>query len=597
MTGPVDDGQLLRLAAAPPRDAAVVLNRGVAFWPLVLFLAVIPGLPVAWRSPVDESTGWLGLRALSVLHAETWDERLQPGVADLDRSLSHQPPFMSWLTAAVIPLWPAGSWHPLFLVKYVAVAFTVVVLADAATRMHSARLGVLLAFCLAVHPQLLHSISRSGGEAWGALWLSCALWGWVRHVTTSPRVISFSLLISGVAWGLSILTMGPVALLWWLATAFTTLVESSHDRVSELTAVGDGWTILRPYPRFASLVLLLTGLAASAWWIVAAAATDGMAFWLDWSWGSESGPSDSVGTEMLAWIGRSAWLGGWWVIGLFAAIHRIWKRAPDGWTRWSAYLVLWTVAGSVGLLIRSQFPRFNDQTCWTWETFLLLPATILAAQGLDLALRRQISSSALLLAVVVTISGVTWSTTGRFSLAVLVGFVTGVVLLASAPVAWSLRRTSWAWTEEELRFWVRGLAVASWCGHLAMNLPLFKGNPVDRRDWEEVRTRLTQIGAVDQTSLVTPAAAPIPQWEYLRAAIFPQAVSTRAAGWDPQLLRRLVQEAGRPRSRVLLVECHRRSLRVQGEVGSGWRFTTVLDPRPWHGHRVTAHLIAPQQIR
>ncbi len=105
----IDDAELLRLAAEPPRDVAPVLRRAHWFTPLVALLAVAPALVAVGHTSLDEETACWGLRALAVRQADRVIDWLAPGAHESGLSVSWSPPLSAWLTAPLLSLWRPGA--------------------------------------------------------------------------------------------------------------------------------------------------------------------------------------------------------------------------------------------------------------------------------------------------------------------------------------------------------------------------------------------------------------------------------------------------------------------------------------------------------
>jgi hypothetical protein len=208
-------------------------------------------------------------------------------------------------------------------------------------------------------------------------------------------------------------------------------------------------------------------------------------------------------------------------------------------------------------------------------------------------LRREASWQLVLLALVIAIGHICWLLTGRLSIGVIVGGAFGILMLASAPLALGLRRSTLAWTEAEIRRWVAFTAMGTLCGHATLGWIATQPSP-DRSAWRRVQSRLRPLEGVSLATLsVSDRNSDSPQLRYLMRALWPDAEHSQSVGWDPNLIETLLRERTAPQSRMVVVEWTRSELSLQGVVGTGWQVTTLLEPEPYRGRRLAARLFSP----
>lgn len=585
----VDDADLLRLAAEPAHDAAPVLDHAAALAPFVIVLALVPTLPAVLHAGLSSESAHWALRALGVHQADRFAEWLQPGVGLTTARIVAQPPLQAWLTAAQIGYWPAGSVAPIFVVSYLSVVVTVLMTYIWACECFGERCAFLSVLVLAAHPQLAQQAASGGPEALTTALLVVTAWGFYGHLQQATATVSWRLLCAGVAWGLAILAGGPVAGAWWLVALGIAGGARSLSTASPAAAA--------TRPDLAPLILLATGLALGGWWTAALITDVGWTGFLDWlvgnaEWRRRGGVRD-VGLAIQHWCHLGAWLSGWWLVGLFHSLRLAFQAVRSPREQCLVGMAIWTVVGA-GVRLGMGFWTHDFGPSPAWDGFLLVPAALLAGSGLDLVIRRQTSAAWLLIAASVTFGCVLWSLTGRWTIAVVVASVSALLIAASAPLAWGLRRTSLAWNESELRRWIRGLALATLLGHAVWGWWIAPHGASDRQQLERIRRDLASVENLRQTSLVAPEGADIPQLIYLLHALFPHAAESRTTSWDQQLTKTIVAEADNPQSRMLVVEWTlRRELRLRADVGTGWQIVPVVEPQHYRGRRLVAHLIAP----
>jgi hypothetical protein len=344
-------------------------------------------------------------------------------------------------------------------------------------------------------------------------------------------------------------------------------------------------------------VLVTVGGALGAWWLVLMAAEHGAAFVTAWILG-QPGPTPSAAGDLTArelwtlWLHRSAFLSGWWVVGLVSAVRLSRTLQTTRQAQFARWLVVWMLASAMirALLLWRQ--EIDPAAIRLWETFALFPATLLAAQGLDQVLRREASWQLVLLALMVAIGHLCWLATGRLMVGVIVGGAFGVLMLASAPLALGLRRSTLAWTEAEIRRWVAVTVIATLCGHATLGWMETRPSP-DRLTWRRTQSRLRLLEEISLATLIVSDRNDCPQLRYLMRALWPDAVHSKSVGWDPKLTETLLREREAPQSRLVVIEWTRNELRLQGDVGTGWQVTTLVEPEPYRGRRLAARLLSP----
>jgi hypothetical protein len=597
-----DDAELLRLAAAPPRDVAPVLRRAHWFTPLVVLLAVVP-VWLAWqRSVLDEETAWWGLRALGIVRAERLAGWLEPSTGWPERPLNWAPPLPAWLTAVFLWIAAPGAVWPLFVVPALSVVATTWLFYRLSDEAGGTRWAFLSTACLALHPQVLMLVQSAGPDALCLCLLAFVTWGLWGHWVENPETISFRLLIAGVSWGLLLLAGGPLALAylvvlggWWLWNGLRR--SEASPRFPQLLEMPVRAAL------FTLSVLIATGGALGFWWLAMMLTEHGLPFLSAWLAGRLGlGPSgdsavswgDAPAGGLAGWLNRSAFLGGWWVVGVVLAVRLARSRGttPDGdFARW---LLVWN---GVAALLRcgvSYAPASDPSMARLWETFAILPATWLAAYGLDRTLRREVSWRWVLAALSLLVGQTGWLLSGRLSFGVMLAAAFAALVLVSAPVITGLRRASLGWNEVEIRRWVVAATLATFFGHAALSWQVTQPK-TNGSAWLRLQQRLRTVEGVSLVSLIVADRRDSPELRYLLHSLWPRAVYSQASGWDPQITETLVREREQPRSRMVVVEWNRQDLRLQADLGSGWQVTTLLEPEPYLGCRLAAHLLAPAE--
>lgn len=588
-----DDAELLRLAAAPPRDVAPVLRRAHWFIPLVVLVAVVPVL-LAWaRSSLEDEAACWALRALGVVRASRLTGWLEPQTGWSEYSLEWAPPLHTWLVAWLMTWAAPGALWPLYTVAAASIWVTLALFYRCTEEAGGTRWAVLSTMCLAMHPLLLRLVPVAGPEALSLALMMSTTWGLWGHWVGRAEVLSLRLLVAGLSWGLLLLAGGSVALaylvvvgVWWLWCCAA--------RGSDESARGWFGSPFRSAV-FSWCVLIATGGSVGLWWLAMMLTEHGLPFFSAWLFGRYGPePLALAPAHWAAWWNGAACLGGWWVIGVIAA----WRLARSNGVSPEADLARWLLVWNVAaVLIRgglSLTTKYDLASLRLWETFALLPMTWLAAYGLDRTLRREVSWRLVLLALSLLVGQITWWLTDRFSLGVVVGGAFAVGVWLSAPIVTGWRRASLVWGEMEIGRWVLAATLLTFVGQTVQ-----AGQALQRRTpdaaWHRLRQRLQTVERVTLVSLIGSDHRDAPQLRFLLRSLWPEAAYSQAAGWDPRITELLVRERDQPRSRMVVVEWNRQDLRLQADVGSGWQVTPLLEPEPYLGRRLAAHLLAPAE--
>jgi len=593
----VEDAQLLRMAAEPPRIAVRMLDRSTAFLPLLLLVVVVPPFLVAACAPFEAESAVWSLKALGVNQAGTITEVLLPGTGQMTEVARTMPPLQAWLVSFVLPLFPEGSIAATLAISVLSVIGACAVASRWIRENAGTSLSLVLALFLAFHPQWLKLAMSAAPDA---LMVCClvsvgwALWGHWRLCRTA---LSVRLLLAGIAWTAAFLAAGWPALMFLVAIALWAAIAVPHDL--------SGRNPQRRIKTLSILIVFITGISLGGWWYAFAleqAAGVALAAWFPWfTSGNEllSGVGQRQWTqELLAWILRSAWLSGFWCLGVSEACSGIYRRERSTASLLASFMLIWQTVGVVIRIIPGLFPVWGIATGRPWESFVVLPATYLAAIGAVQLIQRRFSMGMVWAALNVTVCCVVWWLTGKSHLGLIIAVAIGLVLLASAPLSIGLRRTGMAWSETELRRWIQAFVVICALGHTLAGAELWWHAAPNRTTYNLLRRKLLTLAAPDQISLVISESKDHPvQLAYLSRSLFPTARWSQSIGWDATLTDTIVKEFEQPRSRMLVLEWSRRELKLRADVGTGWEVTQVVDATPYRGRRFVAHLIAPSSTR
>ncbi len=589
MTVVVDDAQLMRLALEPAHDVAWVLHRPAAFRPVVLLCCLLPPLWFAAWSRLDPETARWALRSLAVQQAERLEEWLEPGSQWTDCELRLASPLMSWLTAAALPLFPPGTAIAAVIVSAISLIGAGALLWQWCREAVGERTAFWVILLFALHPVLAPLASNGAPTALMLFLIIATGWGFWGHLVQNHGSVSFRLLAGGLAWGLALLAGGGLAIVFFAVLMLASLVSR--------TSTAEAGPSSGQRSAISAVFLLgITGAAISLWWPVMMWQSQGVVFLRDWLGIAPTEAHLSVysrgGERASAWITEPGLLLGWWCLGCWSALRTSFAPANGSAQRWNRWLLIWNAVGLVGRIAWRGLDG-TAEALHTWDVFVSLPATILAAQGLDRALRRETTRFGLALAIAITFGSVGWKLTHQLAPALLMGFAMLGILLLSAPLAMGLRRARSTWTEGEIRAWVVIAAVATVVGHSATTIIPLARSERDHTQWERVRQSMAAIIAVDQTSIVANDERALTSWIYLVRSLWPKAKFSHSIGWDPNVEATMKEEARHPQSRILLVDWSRNGLRFQSDVSTGWQVLPVVEPTAFRGHRLAVHVIQP----
>lgn len=391
-----DEADLLRRAAPPRVEWFPVPRRAAAMQPLVWLLALIPILFVAVSSPWNEVAARWGLRSLKLVSAETWSEFVDPGDIVPDGPLTYEAPLVTWCTAAAI--WISGSSQPLAVIfpSAVCVYLLVIVGYELARAVGGPWMGMLTAILLATHPISQQLVQQPTSVTMGLVLALMTLWCLLRHLSSVPGVWSLWLLFGGIAWGLCLLSNGPLAISCVMIVAMFQATAprygTSSRRIIPLNRKADGVD----WKRWKSLLLWFAiGAVAGGWWPLMMGSVHGPDFWTMWLGLIGKAPAlQPVSVEPESWIdGSKVWfrqsaaflplLSGFLVLGAYRLIRIVCLNEEPAQRRPQHFLLVLTLfAVTMWVMSMMGYESGLFQRS-LWNAFLLVPLAMLAAGGLQ----------------------------------------------------------------------------------------------------------------------------------------------------------------------------------------------------------------------
>lgn len=577
MAKPLDDSQLLRLASDLRLRLFPPVRGGAAFAPLIILAGLVPAL-TAVRGPelVDAEAGW-GLRALDVVAASQIQEWLEPGRQGLGKGYLHQPPLQSWLQAAVVSAF--GIHH---LPAWQALSLLLICLAVWATfllgrRVGGAAFGMLAALLICGHPILLKIGVGISPAPLGLLLIVVTAWGFLGHLEGPPQLVSIRMLAGAVAWGLALLTIGPVA----VALSIPLTVHAWQlrgGRQDSATATGQRlwhfWMGMRTL-----VVFIVTALSFSGWWQLMMLANYGGEFWQSW-WTGQIVAVDPQAVPQSCWrhwLSQNSLLAGWMVVGLVSVVKELRYPSTEVVRRRCQFVLAWWLT-ALALRIVFDIPRLRlSAQSDAWDVMLLLPTVLLATWGIKAVVLRQASLAVESLLMVGTIGLCAWRVTGSV-MAGGIAFLASLTVVALLPILTPrLRGGGRRWTERDWRRLFRAGVASILVGQVVAGLIEFPPISRESQSLTELRRRVATLPAVSRVTL----SMPIPESvQFVLRCQWPKAtfvsLGTSRPGRDFDELP----------ADELVIEWTRYQSRSVGELPTDRRSVEVGDPIRFRGRRL-----------
>lgn len=365
------------------------------FFPLVVLVAVLPGLYALTSWDLNPPGPWWGLRGLAVLDGRIVDQ--VPAVADVKpehearafRAVALQPPLYAWLEAIGLALSPERDPRATVLPSYVGGALVVVLIYLHGRLWHGPGLGLIAAILTGFNRNLLIQMQEATPTTVGLAGMLTALlcYGWHLRAGADARFWGWAgtfswTVLGGLSLGLALMSLGGIALIG----VPVVLLHQAYLRADPPPSGRSGrwWLIWRNSPSLtAAAAALAVGLALAAPWNLQMYATYGVQIFTAAL--APQGPP--VGRASL--LGRLVDLAPATLpLGLYAAARMIRQgltdETEDDEVVGGVFWILWlAVAALVPTLLPPSGPRP------TLGLFLLAPLNLLAALAItDLANRR-----------------------------------------------------------------------------------------------------------------------------------------------------------------------------------------------------------------
>ncbi len=401
------DGAVAVTAARPLVRAA---PRAAMFFPLVVLVAVLPGLYALTSWDLTTPGSWWGLRGLAVL--DGWRVDQVPAAAEIVpqleartfRTVAFQPPLYAWLEAIGLALSGDRDPRATVLPSYVAGALVVVLVYLHGRLWRGAGVGLFAALLIGFNRDLLVQMQQATPTTLGLAGTLAVLLCYGGHLRVAgetsasvPAALSRSwgwggpiawTVLGGVALGLTLMVVGPFG----LVSIPVVLLHQAYLRANTprgpRTRIGAKrwreWLAGRDSPSVtAGAVALAVALAVAAPWHVLMFARHGSA-----ALGALLVPFDPWFAHKTGVLARLVDLAPASLpLGLFAAVRMI-RLALIDEDESPAIVggVFWVLWLAVALLVPVVWPGGSRSLL---ELSLLVPLSLLAASAIaDLANRR-----------------------------------------------------------------------------------------------------------------------------------------------------------------------------------------------------------------
>ena len=173
--------------AAPARPLVRPAPRSAMFFPLVVLVAVLPGLYALRNYDMNPPGPWWGLRGLVVLEGMVWDQvpaavGMGPAIeANAFRAVAMQPPLYAWLEAGALLFSPDRAPMATVLPSYVAGALAVILVYLHGKFWGGPGLGLTAAVLVGFNRDLLVQMQQASPTTLGLAGALLALLAYAKH--------------------------------------------------------------------------------------------------------------------------------------------------------------------------------------------------------------------------------------------------------------------------------------------------------------------------------------------------------------------------------------------------------------------------------
>lgn len=570
VTAIMDDRRLRELSLEPPPRLFPVLRHAPAMWPLIVLCVAMSSLYACGQRTLSNEAALWGVKSLNCLTAPSLEAFFDPSVVEKGELLRWQPPLMAWINALCLT---CGTRHPALLMIPTLLSTAALIFAAVAVsrQLGDSRLGLWTCLIFVTSPVVLGLAQEPQPHALGLLLALCVVWGMLRHGSRAPALASPSLLLSGIALGLCLLAVGPLALgvlavlllhALWLGV-WSIFLQPGTERAAAtggMAVVTEGdWKSALPLLSMGTVGL--TAFAVGGWWVMMMASRYGASFWESWfSWSIGAAALPTTGdTSLLESVrrmqGAAAPFFYFALLGLWCLV----SRARDSETaRSRMLLVSWTIVGSLVFAAQDCSGPANTAGYALWQEFLLLPLLLLAAIGVQEVCDRRVPDPLAFLVLVLTVVDVAclaqeslWNPTlpsaaqRVLPVATIIpwthvpGAIVGT-LVSTAALVCVLRIFCYSPAQVKKRV-LSALMVAALAGTCMLGILAVQARGPADDELDEVRIGLSKLSGISRCTLV--AANPSREDDgtrtaplrYLLKSLWPTADISQSGSWEAAL--------------------------------------------------------------
>jgi 4-amino-4-deoxy-L-arabinose transferase-like glycosyltransferase len=542
----VDDIQLIQLAAHRSATLFPLLRRTTALAPLVVLLAVLPGLHALAFFNLDSTGALWGLKSLAVLQATTIDEFIAPSPIGAADSMQSQPPLGCWLTALMMTLYGTSRPVSVVLTSYLSTVGLVVVTYFLARRLGGPRVGFWAALLLACHGPILAQAQQPAPIALSSMLAASAILGFITHLQEVDGALSRPLLYGGIALGLCLLAGGALATVVVALLLIQVLwLRDSRPRANGMTprTLPRWWVALGGLRSLA--ILSMTGFAVGGWWILTVPSLVDSGFWREWLALMPIDP-DSVGLVVSSGVlaglietfarrmnDVASLLCGLSLLGVWRACREMFATNDEQRRRslrllllWSGFAVvvwLWSASGSTAWSRGSEYS----------ETFFAVPWVLLAAFAIEEIAQRRVHWLGVVAVVCLSILAIfryppelRWQ---ELTLPMAIGLLTLAGVLIGLTEA--RPRTIAGDRDARLRLLLTTLVVGIVVANATAGLSSVQVADGDDQHLAVFREELSSLAEAGQWRLIAENDPPLPLM-FLLCSLWPQADSLVVDDWS-----------------------------------------------------------------
>ncbi len=410
----VDDARLMQLADDTREELFPLLRRASAFGPLLILLAVIPGLYAVQYRTLDVTSALWGMYGIDVLTGKDFVHDL--GIVRNNSSDVRERASLSlWVTAISMSLLGTSDWFSLVLPSYLATVALVLMVHALLLRLGGSRFALWTMLLYTPHGVLLQQTQTPVPVSLIVLTAVGTFWGYIAHRQEKKGLISVPLVVAGISLGLCFLCTGRLALVV-LATLLLHVLGLRGETltpadipISERRRAWTGWPALRSF-----VILALISFAAGGWWVALNVWEYGLESWTRWLAGATAELDDLSQPFAPSGVSAAAALGellhlygavfGLAAFGLVLGVRELLSTEDEPRRRRIQFLVAWTAMGLFAWLLMLRSAGESPNVLALAGGFLIIPSLAFAAYALEEIGRRRVPFVVVLLLVGVSLA-------------------------------------------------------------------------------------------------------------------------------------------------------------------------------------------------